>query len=274
MTTDSYYAIGKSHTVCQDVARHGGDRSPFIIVCDGCSGSPQTELGAAVLAQTISTLLQPPILSAHRRVQAFGPPAIFAAAYSCDSLRVPRAALDATLMLAIQTDTHVQAAIWGDGAIMWRQRSGRRVLVSIEFKHGAPAYLSYRLDAKRLAGYREQTKDGLRTISTYEDAGDGFKLSALYEDTGMEPFSLDFPIYDVDLVLLASDGLGSFQRRVDSHFEAVPINEVADKAFAFKSMAGSFVARRMRRFLTVEAPALGWHHDDDLSVAAIHLGTD
>ena len=116
MTTDSYYAIGKSHTVCQDVARHGGDRSPFIIVCDGCSGSPQTELGAAVLAQTISTLLQPPILSAHRRVQAFGPPAIFAAAYSCDSLRVPRAALDATLMLAIQTDTHVQAAIWGDGA--------------------------------------------------------------------------------------------------------------------------------------------------------------
>jgi hypothetical protein len=36
-------------------------------------------------------------------------------------------------------------------------------------------------------------------------------------------------------------------------------------------MAGSFVARRMRRFLTVEASALGWHRDDDLSVAAIYV---
>lgn len=124
-----------------------------------------------------------------------------------------------------------------------------------------------------MAAYYEQTEEALRTISTYEDTGNGFKLLATYDDTGMEPFKIDFPICDVDLVLLASDGLGSFQRRVDSAFEAVPINEVADKAFAFKGMVGSFVARRMRRFLTVEAPALGWHHDDDLSVAAIYLGT-
>jgi hypothetical protein len=180
-------------------------------------------------------------------------------------------ALDSTLMLATQTATHVQTAIWGDGAIMWRQRSGRRVLVSIDFKHGAPAYLSYQLDLKRLIGYREQTNNALRTISTYEDTGKGFELTASHEDTGMDPFNLDFPLEDVDLVLLASDGLGSFQRRVDSHFEAVPISEVADKAFAFKSMVGSFVVRRMRRFLTVDAPALGWHNDDDLSVGAIHV---
>lgn len=32
MTTDSYYAIGKSHLVCQDVARHGDGETPFIIV--------------------------------------------------------------------------------------------------------------------------------------------------------------------------------------------------------------------------------------------------
>lgn len=272
MTTDSYYAIGKSHLVCQDVARHGNGEHQFIIVCDGCSGSPQTELGAQVLAQTVSTRLRPTIVSSHRRPSFFGPPAIFAAAYTCDEMQVPREALDATLMLAVQTDAQVQAAIWGDGAIMWRQRSGRRVLVSIDFKHGAPAYLSYRLTTQRLATYLEQTEDAPRTISTYEDEGQGFTLTASHEDTGMDPFTLDFSVEDVDLVLLASDGLGSFQRRVDSHFEAVPISEVADKAFAFKGMAGSFVARRMRRFLTVEAPALGWHHDDDLSVAAIYCG--
>ena len=230
MIADSYYAIGKSHLVCQDVARHGNGEHQFIIVCDGCSGSPQTELGAQVLAQTVSTRLRPTIVSSHRRPSFFGPPAIFAAAYTCDEMQVPREALDATLMLAVQTDSQVQAAIWGDGAILWRTRSGRRVLVSIDFKHGAPAYLSYRLTTKRLATYLEQTEDAMRTISTYEDEGRGFQLTASHEDTDMEPFTLDFPIADVDLVLLASDGLGSFQRRVDSHFEAVPINEAADKA--------------------------------------------
>ncbi len=278
MTTDSFYAIGKSHLVCQDVARHGDGENPFVIVCDGCSGSPQTEFGVAVLAQTLSILLRPlllrpaPWMSDLRATpQGFGWPAIVAASQICESLGVPRMALDSTLMLATQTATHVQTAIWGDGAIMWRQRSGRRVLVSIDFKHGAPAYLSYQLDLKRLIGYREQTNNALRTISTYEDTGKGFELTASHEDTGMDPFNLDFPLEDVDLVLLASDGLGSFQRRVDSHFEAVPISEVADKAFAFKSMVGSFVVRRMRRFLTVDAPALGWHNDDDLSVGAIHV---
>lgn len=277
MTTDSYYAIGKSHLVCQDVARHGDGETPLIIVCDGCSGSPQTELGAQILAQSIAR--------EHRQwrtgrtddrwdrywLNNFVHAGLSEAAAVTKLLQVSPLALDATTMLGIQTETKILTSLWGDGAVMWRQRSGRRVLVSIEFKHGAPAYLSYRLDVKRLAGYREQTEDGLRTISTYEDTSDGFKLTASYEDTGMDPFGLDFLIEDVDLVLLASDGLGSFQRRVDSHFEAVPISEVADKAFGFKGMAGSFVARRMRRFLTVEAPALGWHHDDDLSVAAIHV---
>jgi len=275
MTTDSHYAIGKSHLVCQDVARHVNGEHPFIIVCDGCSGSPQTELGAQILAQAMvkeqerwfcGSLLQ------SLGIREFALSGLWEASAVGGKLGVDDLAFDATIMLGWRTATHVLTSIWGDGAIMWRQRSGRRVLVSIEFKKGAPAYLSYRLDPKRMAGYLEKTEDGLRMVSTYEDTGKGFELTASYEDTGMDPFRLDFPIEDVDLVLLASDGLGSFQRRVDSYFEPVPICEVAEKAFGFKGMAGSFVARRMRRFLTVEAPALGWHHDDDLSVAAIHVG--
>lgn len=274
MTTDSFYAIGKSHLVCQDVARHGDGEHPFVIVCDGCSGSPQTEFGSQILAQAViaeqkrwcsGSLLE------RLGIREFAMAGLWEASAACLKLGVDRLALDATLMLGLRTSTHVLTSIWGDGAIMWRQRSGRRVLVSIEFKHGAPAYLSYRLDVDRRSVYREKTDNGLRMISTYEDTGKGFELTASREDTGMDPFNLDFPLEDVDLVLLVSDGLGSFQRRIDSHFEAVPISEVADKAFAFKSMVGSFVVRRMRRFLTVDAPALGWHHDDDLSVGAIHV---
>lgn len=279
MTTDSYYAIGKSHLVCQDVARHGDGETPFIIVCDGCSGSPQTELGAQILAQTIATEYakwdrwvdfwrDQPIQA---RIRQIANAALWEAVSAVDRLHLHRLALDATLMLAHRTVHDIVVAVWGDGAIMWRLKSGKRLLRTIEFKHSAPAYLNYQVDPARAAGYTQKTEDALRTISTYEDRGDGFGLIDSFDDTGMDPWSLGFSTDAVDLVLLASDGLGSFQRRVDSHFEAVPINEVADKAFGFKGMAGSFVARRMRRFLTVEAPALGWHHDDDLSVAAIHV---
>lgn len=274
MTTDSYYAIGKSHLVCQDVARHGDGETPFIIVCDGCSGSPQTELGAPILAQTIA--VEYDRWAGYWHADGGGPQqlaiaALWEAVRAAASLHLHRLALDATLMIAQRIERAVEVSVWGDGAIMWRLKSGQRLLRTIEFKHGAPAYLNYHSDPARAAAYMQQTEDGLRIISTYRDTGGGFSLIDSFEDTGMGPHSIGLRVDAVDLVLLASDGLGSFQRRIDSRFEAVPITEVADKAFGFKGMAGSFVARRMRRFLTVEAPALGWHHDDDLSVAAIHV---
>ena len=63
-------------------------------------------------------------------------------------------------------------------------------------------------------------------------------------------------------------------RRVGGAYEAVPLLQVLDKVLAFKGYQGEFVKRRMRRFLTQEAPLLGWHHDDDVSLAAIHVDAE
>lgn len=116
-----------------------------------------------------------------------------------------------------------------------------------------------------------RTNDGARTVSTYFDDGNGFVLTDVVEDHGMAPLVIQLPISDVDLVAIASDGLSSFQRRAGGAFEAVPATAVVEHVFAFKNFTGVFVTRRLRRFLTSEAPSLGWHHDDDLSVGAIFI---
>ena len=92
--------------------------------------------------------------------------------------------------------------------------------------------------------------------------------------TGYSAFRQTYYKGEVELVAVASDGLCSFQRRVGGAYEAVPLLQVLDKVLAFKGYQGEFVKRRMRRFLTQEAPLLGWHHDDDVSLAAIHVDAE
>jgi len=72
-----------------------------------------------------------------------------------------------------------------------------------------------------------------------------------------------------DLVMLFSDGVHTFQ-----HSDTLtPINflEVVDHLMDIKSFTGEFVTRRCRSFLNRFCVKNGWHHNDDLGVAAIHI---
>lgn len=285
MHADAYYSIGKAHTVCQDVARSGVARGtlgvdvPYVVVCDGCSGSPQTEFGAQILAQTTVHELRnfqaehaDEALVRGHFIKGMVRAAIFRAAMIAGECRLPAGALDATLLTATVAGGVAHLSMSGDGAAFWRERDGVCTLVTVEFKHGAPAYPSYVLDNKRYDAYRKLSDDGLRTVSTYTSHGaDQFALIDTREESGMEPLVFQLPAQDVDLVAVASDGLGSFQRRLNGAFEGVQAATVAHHAFAFKNYAGSFVTRRIRRLLSSEAQAMGWHHDDDLSVGAIFI---
>ncbi len=295
MHADAYYSIGKAHTVCQDVARSGVARGtlgvdvPYVVVCDGCSGSPQTEFGAQILAQTTVYELRnfqaehtDEALARGHFIKGLVRASIFRAAMIARECRLPAGALDATLLTATVAGGVAHLSMSGDGAAFWRERDGRCTLVTVEFNHGAPAYPSYTLDDKRYDGYRKLSDDGLRTVSTYTSEGAGlhrqgrdeghrFALIDTREESGMEPLVFQVPAQDVDLVAVASDGLGSFQRRVNGAFEGVHAATVAQHAFAFKNYAGSFVTRRLRRLLSSEAQTMGWHHDDDLSVGAIFI---
>ena len=57
MTGDAIFVQGHSHTICQDyaiaeVAKYMSQDYGAAIVCDGCSASPKSEVGASILAHT------------------------------------------------------------------------------------------------------------------------------------------------------------------------------------------------------------------------------
>ena len=69
MNADSVFNIGATHAVCQDyvIARSGEttfgspNAGPYIILSDGCSSSPDTDMGARLLVKAMDqTLIRSP----------------------------------------------------------------------------------------------------------------------------------------------------------------------------------------------------------------------
>ena len=54
---DSYFTNGKVNKVCQDYVIHGETPVPYVILCDGCSSSKFTDVGARILAHSAKEAL-------------------------------------------------------------------------------------------------------------------------------------------------------------------------------------------------------------------------
>jgi hypothetical protein len=78
--------------------------------------------------------------------------------------------------------------------------------------------------------------------------------------------TLDLPVDDFELLMLFSDGVTSFEG------PGLAPNDVLQQLCAIKSHRGAFVERRCRRFLGKYCRTRNWVHQDDLAVAALHLG--
>jgi hypothetical protein len=189
--------------------------------------------------------------------------------------------LDATLLVAVEYEKEGRPGVWvgaaGDGVIVARRR-GQSYYDSrlIDFYSGYPAYSSYILDIMRMQEFIKHTDGGLASIRIADGETDSVhttqhKFYSLATNEWFAPYHMFFDAEKYDLVMLFSDGVGSFQeleasdtskRRVPVDFERV-INEMID----FKNLNGEFVIRRAKRFLS-SSP---WVHYDDFGVAAISM---
>jgi len=170
VNSDAFFAMGSTHSVCQDYARGGvtrpGSGRPsghnFAVVSDGCSSSAHTDVGARLLT-----------MAAMHRFQVYGarfdPEWVLWRAHDAGvQLGVDRGCLDATLLCACTRDDGVlEVNATGDGVIAARRRDGRPEVWCVDY-HGAPAYLSYLLDSRRLHSYFAQG-GGARGVVHYVD---------------------------------------------------------------------------------------------------------
>ncbi|MDG1479296.1 MAG: hypothetical protein P8R54_06870 [Myxococcota bacterium] len=230
MPASAAYAIGTSHTVCQDYARAVGERA---LLSDGCSGSPDTDIGARLL---VCAALQDPTLDGGLPARAAQTARGWA---TSQGLAVPDhtpGCLDATLLLAWQDGDHLRALVSGDGAVVLRYRCGKIACHPIE--HGpTPPYPIYHHQPARRA-----------------------RLA-----TPPAPILFSAPVAEVDLLAVLSDGVFTFT----GPHGAIPADEIAAELLAVRAPVGDFFTRRLRRFRTRTCTDRGWQHSDDLSIAGV-----
>lgn len=259
MNADSAFVIGATHAVCQDYAVASG---AYAILSDGCSTSPDTDIGARLLVKAAERLLNIDGNAAGWHENA----ALLALSWT-KSIEMPDQSIDATLLTAYVSGNQLLVSCSGDGVIVTESHDGALDVYVIAYPSGFPLYPAYlhqpeRLEALVSTGRSCKEMKHFRSSSISEP----LQLeSTASDDSTIQNFS--FKSSDYKFVALASDGVHSFRKQV----EPVPMSQVLRELFSFKSLHGAFVARRVKRFLK-DCVARGWQHADDLSLAVVHLG--
>lgn len=261
---DVSFSIGKTHDVCQDygVADDPGqsglsEPDAVAVVCDGCSSSPDTDMGARLLAR--SAIITRP----------FDPNAIIQRADQYRAaLELDPHALDATLLMARETsESDAEVFVCGDGVVVARRRDGTGYdFWTLSFNLNAPEYLSYRLDTDRYAEYQKAGGGVLTVSGKCPPVGDCLQARV----QGVH-FSRVFPRAVYDVVLVMSDGAESFQKRDGTRLVPVPLTDVLDQVLDLKVLTPGFLRRRMGKFLGKFCVANGWQHYDDFAVGGLVL---
>lgn len=253
MNADATINIGSTHSICQDYVIA---RNDYVILSDGCSSSPDTDIGARLLVRALDQLLKNPtdIEELHKEAARI-------ALDWANLIALSPQSVDATLMSIHVTGNELTIACSGDGVIILESHAGVLDVYSISSPSGYPFYPSYVHQPDRLSElvsnnrHTKTIKDfRSNTITTSDSLTITFKLNAA----------------DYKYAAIASDGMNSFYSK---GVGPICLPEVLKEFWSFKNSHGAFVERRMKRFRK-DTHANGWQQADDLAIGVIHLGEE
>ncbi len=251
---------------CQDYALCGHDPIPYTILCDGCSSSRNTDVGARLLAfaarRNISDLIEPilnslsPDTTFKEVYKVFGLRSIFDAWKAADSIGLNKESLDSTLIVSFFWNNHVYCFVYGDGTII----ASNLLTKKISFEGNAPYYLSYQVDSDRASSYWDFAKQYMGFVKRVETTG-GTPHSILLHYDSPIIFKMETKLF-----LSSTDGIDSL---IDFNtVEKVPISLVSSEFCGIKNTKGEFIKRRVRKALE-EFNEKNIYLSDDLSIGAI-----
>jgi len=253
MAADAAYAIGNGHVVCQDYAAAVRNAA---MVSDGCSGSPDTDIGSRmlVLAAIVESVGG---LDETLAIRSAGLALKWASAIGIPTPSTGPGCLDATLLHVYKDDGWLRATVCGDGGIVARRTTGELEWHGVEYAAAAPPYPIYGLQQHRLEAWKSV---GVGSVRTWNGQWESPTPTRFFS-----PISMAFSVDSYDLVGVVSDGVTTFVDGVKPVDEV----EVLRHLVAFRSFAGGFVQRRLRRFLRKTCVEMGWCHHDDISIAVV-----
>lgn len=265
MNANSTYYIGKDHITCEDyalawVGAQNGDA--LAIVCDGCSASPDVDLGARLLAKAAenTVFMHQESSDVADDARVFGMVTIHTANLIFEMLpSLHPQALDATLLVAmVSKNKKMNVFMYGDGVLVHRKNTGVNT-VHIALSSGAPDYLSYKLDPKREGGYicmENNVKEIACTTNGKTIQVNGKPL---------EPYVMSCDVSDGDVISVISDGINSFRL---ANNDPIPWTDLIEEFTGYKNFEGEFVQRRLAAFKR-KCLREGITHSDDISIASI-----
>ena len=253
MNADATINIGSTHSLCQDyvIARAG-----YVILSDGCSSSPDTDIGARLLVKALDQRLRHP-----GDIEELHKDAARTALSWANMMGLPPESVDATLLSIHVTRDDLLIACSGDGVIVLESKAGVVDVYAISSPSGYPFYPSYVHQPDRLAElvHNDRHRKAIHDLrSTNVTTSDSLTIT----------FKLN--VADYKYAAVASDGMTSFYSK-DVGPLSVP--DVLKEFWPFKNSRGAFVERRMKRFRKDTQPK-GWQHADDLAIGVIHLGDE
>jgi hypothetical protein len=251
---DHYYTKGVTHKVCEDYAAQGDTPTPFIVLSDGCSSSPRSDIGAQILTLTTQQMIKQKWESPLDYLD-FGQQLINTSWKVVENLQLPSHVLDATIMLAFLHEDNIMVYVYGDGCLLFKDHAGNLGTIEIAFTHNAPYFLTYWHDEERRHEYAKAEPDPLLIIDSVNGQSEP------------KPFNTQlvfaFPLKKFQVVAIASDGA---THCVDTHQEnRLSLYDVATHLLAFQNMTGEFVKRHTERALKDYAQQ-GIYPADDLSI--------
>jgi hypothetical protein len=271
MNADSAFRMGSTHEVCQDYAAAGACWlcGPYAVLADGCSSSPDTDVGARLLVKAAERLLR----------ESGGPPATSMTELHAEAARralswagllgLKPQAVDATLLTAHLHGGQLVVGCSGDGVVCLQTTEGALDVYVVSYPQGYPVYPAYAHQPERLRALGDAGLLSKEVMHLRADSAEEPLRPAGVSEGGALTEVFAVSAADYRFATLLSDGAHSFFRPGPA--EPIPAESVLPELVSFKNTRGAFVGRRMQGFLK-DCRRRGWRHADDLSLAALHMG--
>ncbi len=287
MKNDSAFYIGTTHKVCEDYAVN---KNKIIVVSDGCSSSPNTDIGARIVCECAKE---------HSRTNWIKRNVIMYHAKQIISIMdVPKRALDVTLLTAFEKDDKIIVETIGDGNIIFKTKDGILHVVSMNYARSAPYYMNYISDKEDdFAWSNIPDNDYTIEYSTIkyngkiDDDEDSYSIEThLNPDGGISVLNaildcsfsfsekgnnIELDKKNIEWIALSSDGLESFYEKVATETSLVNKSvwyiDVIIDLLKINNTNGKFVQRRLNKFRKTCAKK-NWYNADDVSLAILVPG--
>jgi hypothetical protein len=270
MNADAYYEAGLNKPVCQDYALAGSYKGIYYAIgADGCSSSPDTDIGARLISLISRTVCVPswPLISG-KDSDTIRKMYVYLITERCKDiqghLNISETVLDATLWIALWSTDKVVVMGWGDGVVI-ADYGIHKFVEKYEYPTNAPLYLSYYLKSARKLEHKRQFGDCDSICTSYRVTSDSCEILSKINYEWGHAFIKEYKTENLKSISVCSDGINTYS---DNSNGPISMIAMAKEFTTYKIYTGEFVKRRMKK-IRKEYDKLGINHFDDIFCATI-----